>query len=201
MKKYLFILLAFAIVSCGASRKSMVYNTYTPNSQQTTITKNLDKEDECEKLSKQLSETEFRSYASSISIDKDIARSKAILLAKGQLVANIKSLVTRVANIRRGDISETTLQKVVVDYEENISEECEAIVTLATPICGNRYALSDGRYEYNVCIAVPRNTVENIISSISGEIIKTAGGNPNNGNIRDLTKNEINKFILERQQR
>lgn len=157
--------IAFAIaatcVSCGSSKVQKVSSTqdsYNGRGVEDVL-------DECEQQSLDCPSDEIRAYASAVSEDRDFARQKALLLAKGVLSNNIKAIVSNVMDAVRKDrtyggktIHEGEFYQKVISQSENTISNCQII-------CSKRYRLSNGTYECTVCVSIPAEPIKEIITT------------------------------------
>lgn len=161
----LFVFIACTISSCGskksATRSSNNYPAYAAEeargNRPQRVTKEKLKLDECEEMSLEMVDGKLRAYGSAVDYDRDFARQAAILRARGAMAADIKSLVENaITNYRTSmNIKQTRESRDLI--EQNLESKAKEIIARSRVICSNPYALSDGTYEYTVCIEMVEN--------------------------------------------
>lgn len=152
--------------SCGSSKvQKLSYPSYTSdgNTGPRSVSKSKIERDECENESYAAPAGELRAYASAISENREFARQKAILLAKGALVTNIEAIVS---NVMEGISQDKTINGVASheeDFRRSVKTKSESTISNCKIICSNIYQMSDGTYESTVCISVPTEPIQKIL--------------------------------------
>lgn len=179
MKKNLFAILSIGLVglmtSCGSSKRATVYTpsnypNYAAGTQSPTkVTVTEDKLDECEEESMKIEGGLLRAYGSAIDEDKDFARQSASLNARGQLVADIKTLVTNVMDSYRGSTRKAGKTISESNRQQTIDLMAEEMLANTSVICSKRYSRSDGTYECVVCVGMMKPVDEKVKEALLSE--------------------------------
>lgn len=163
MRKNIFIvaLTTIFVWSCGSSKQA---STSTPNyvsnqGKSSGVTKVKEDIDECEEKSYDWSDGRLKAYASAINPDRDFARTTATTIARAELSASVKALVTNVIKSFRESVAKDTPTKST--YESTISQTAdvmaEEVMANTHVSCSNRYQINDENglsYEVSVCVTM-----------------------------------------------
>lgn len=209
MKKILFAILSIGLVglmtSCGSSKKATVYTpsnypNYAAGAQnQNKVTATEDKLDECEEESMKIEGGLLRAYGSAIDEDKDYARQSAALNARGQLVADIKALVTNIMSSYRGSTRKTGKSVSESNRQQTIDLIAEEMLANTSVICSKRYSRSDGTYECVVCVGMMKAVDDKVKEAVLSEDEKL-GVEYNEQQFRQAQKEGLERFRAEKKQ-
>lgn len=162
------LLLGLMTVSCGSKKiNTATYPDYTEagNTGLRKVDRVKEEIDECEKESMNAPETELRAYGSAIDEDSDFARQQAVLSARADLAAQIEVMAINVIKRYRGTIKSGGLSISEAEIKQDVGTMAEQTLKGSRIICSNRYRLSNGTYEYTVCVSVPAADVEKIVGA------------------------------------
>lgn len=117
-------------------------------------------------LSMEVSENELFAFGSAIDTDRDFARQQAVLLAKVQMVSGIKSLALSTLNSYYEKTKRNGLSISESDKEQDAGMIAEVILEDCKIVYSKRNALSDGTYEYVVCISTTIDSAGDVVGAI-----------------------------------
>ena len=172
MKKIFFLITASLTIlgmsfSCSAIGNAAMsqtsYNSIGNSSSKTRVEKEKIDLDECEEESMREPSNELRAYASAVDDEREFAREEAILLAEAALVERIESLVESTVERYQHKIKvdgNTLNQKEIV---KDVKSRAVREIKNWKIICSNLYRLSDGNYEYHICVSIQNSIPETII--------------------------------------
>lgn len=156
--------MSFSCLAIGNSAMSQTsYNSIGNSSSKTQVDKEKINLDECEEESMREPLNELRAYASAVDDEREFAREEAILLAEAALVERMESLVesTMERYQHKVKVDGATLnQKEIV---KDVKSQAQREIKNWKIICSNLYRLSDGNYEYHICVSIPNSIPETII--------------------------------------
>lgn len=192
MKK-IYLLLAVLLITGMYSTSCTAKKNLNSSKDPEKITRVKEDIDKCEEMSNDISDGKLKAYGSAIDQNRDFARQSAILNARGELAASVKALVTNVFKTYRSTVTSEELTSSQANRNQTIDLMAQEVISNSTVLCSERYALSNGTYEYVVCIGMVVKMEEKAKEVILGqdEILKVQF---NEQNFRDAYKKELDAY-------
>lgn len=157
MKKiYLTLIASVAIsafsISCAASRSQGTSHS----TQKIEVTE--EDENECEREARYVPRGEFRAYSVGVSPRRNVAKEKAVLSAKGEIIKDMKGYVKSAGTLYEKEIGSGYDINSVQEYENAVSSYAEGVLENCKVICSKVYKIKKGDkelFECHVCVSVP----------------------------------------------
>ena len=161
---------ALVLCSCGASKQAAVAQqqspaqyVVSPSASKPVKTTEVEEDiDECEEKSYDWSDGMIKAYASAVNPDRDFARTQAVTLARAELAASVRALVTNVIKSYRNSVAKDKPTKST--FESQITQTADVmadeVLAFTGVLCSKRFKITDENglsYRACVCVAMRNN--------------------------------------------